>query len=161
MTETNVKVGDYVKLLKKEEDTFGTIRFIGDVEFATGTWVGIELDKPSGKNDGSVKGFRYFQCEPLFGSFVRPDAVELHERKNGNIENNGSYVEKEKLEKEKIENERIEKERLEKERLEKERIEKERFEKERIEKEHFEKERIEKERIQERIENERIEKEKN
>lgn len=27
----------------------------------------------TGKNDGSVKGVRYFACKPRFGSFVRPD----------------------------------------------------------------------------------------
>ncbi|KAJ3215541.1 hypothetical protein HK099_006307 [Clydaea vesicula] len=49
----------------------GVIRFVGETSFQTGIWVGVELDSPNGKNDGSVKGERYFTCEPLFGMFVR------------------------------------------------------------------------------------------
>lgn len=27
----------------------GTIKFVGNVQFANGTWVGVELDQPEGK----------------------------------------------------------------------------------------------------------------
>ena len=33
-----------------------------------------------GKNDGSVKGVRYFSCAPKHGKFVRPDKVMLDKR---------------------------------------------------------------------------------
>jgi dynactin complex subunit len=36
-------------------------RFCGTTEFATGMWAGIELDTQDGKNDGTVRGIRYFR----------------------------------------------------------------------------------------------------
>ncbi|KAJ7382842.1 Kinesin-like protein kif13b [Desmophyllum pertusum] len=53
----------------------GRIRYIGPTDFAPGVWIGVELDTPSGKNDGSVSGQRYFACKPRYGSFVRPEKV--------------------------------------------------------------------------------------
>lgn len=66
----------------------GTIRFIGTTQFSNGVWVGIELDQPEGKNDGSIGGIRYFECvassskqyqidnDSLYGLFVRPNSVK-------------------------------------------------------------------------------------
>uniref|UniRef100_A0AAY5KYN8 Kinesin family member 13Ba n=1 Tax=Esox lucius TaxID=8010 RepID=A0AAY5KYN8_ESOLU len=53
----------------------GTVRYVGSTEFAEGLWVGVELDSPSGKNDGSVAGHYYFRCNPGYGVLVRPDRV--------------------------------------------------------------------------------------
>lgn len=47
------------------------IQFIGETKFAPGEWAGIVLDDLSGKNDGSVGGVRYFQCQPKKGVFSR------------------------------------------------------------------------------------------
>lgn len=59
----------------------GTIRFVGSTQFETGQWVGIELDLPQGKNDGSVRGVQYFTCEKqspdgAYGLFVRPNILK-------------------------------------------------------------------------------------
>lgn len=49
----------------------GHIAYIGETQFAAGEWAGVVLDNPEGKNDGSVQGVRYFQCEPKRGVFSR------------------------------------------------------------------------------------------
>ena len=49
----------------------GVIAFIGETQFAPGEWAGVALDEPVGKNDGSVAGVHYFQCEVNKGVFSR------------------------------------------------------------------------------------------
>ena len=59
-------------------DKRGTVRYVGKVpEAQPGWWVGVELDEPLGKNDGSLKGVAYFHCEANYGTFARPSTVEL------------------------------------------------------------------------------------
>ncbi|XP_064163440.1 CAP-Gly domain-containing linker protein 1-like isoform X2 [Anguilla rostrata] len=53
----------------------GFVRFVGETQFAPGQWAGIVLDDPIGKNDGSVAGVRYFQCEDQRGIFTRPSKL--------------------------------------------------------------------------------------
>ncbi|XP_031557879.1 CAP-Gly domain-containing linker protein 3-like isoform X2 [Actinia tenebrosa] len=50
----------------------GVVRYIGTVDFADGLWLGVEMRKPVGKNDGSVNEKRYFTCKPSYGLMVRP-----------------------------------------------------------------------------------------
>ncbi|XP_061603679.1 CAP-Gly domain-containing linker protein 1 isoform X1 [Phyllopteryx taeniolatus] len=50
----------------------GHVQFVGSTQFAPGQWAGIVLDEPIGKNDGSVAGVRYFQCDDGRGIFTRP-----------------------------------------------------------------------------------------
>ncbi|SCV02531.1 LAME_0H02454g1_1 [Lachancea meyersii CBS 8951] len=56
----------------------GTVKFVGETEFAKGVWCGIELNDKSGKNDGSVNGIRYFETVKkggFYGLFARLEAV--------------------------------------------------------------------------------------
>ena len=55
----------------------GFVRFIGPTKFAHGTWIGVELEQPYGKNDGALKGIRYFRCPENKGVFVKPDKLTL------------------------------------------------------------------------------------
>lgn len=45
----------------------GTLRFCGSTDFSGGLWAGVELDRPEGKNDGSVAGVQYFTCRMKHG----------------------------------------------------------------------------------------------
>lgn len=57
----------------------GTIAYVGEVPEITGSvgaWIGITLDEPTGKNNGSINGKQYFTCNDKHGVFVRPERVE-------------------------------------------------------------------------------------
>ncbi|WAR62788.1 hypothetical protein PtB15_15B376 [Puccinia triticina] len=44
--------------------SWDTLRFVGPADFNQKHlfWIGVELDKPSRKNNGSVDGYCYFTC---------------------------------------------------------------------------------------------------
>lgn len=60
-----------------DKQLYGFVRYIGKIDKVKGIWIGIELDEPYGKNDGSVKGKYYFHCEPQCGVFARSHQVSL------------------------------------------------------------------------------------
>ena len=53
----------------------GEIKFVGELEGKTGEMVGIALDEPTGKHDGTFEGKKYFSCLPKCGILVRPSQV--------------------------------------------------------------------------------------
>ncbi|XP_033209116.1 kinesin-like protein KIF13A [Belonocnema kinseyi] len=53
----------------------GVVAYIGPTEFASGNWIGVELDTPTGRNDGAVSGHRYFSCRSKCGIFVKCDKL--------------------------------------------------------------------------------------
>ena len=54
----------------------GILKYTGRTHFADGEWSGILLDEPYGKNDGSVRGVRYFRCRNKHGIFVHSHKVK-------------------------------------------------------------------------------------
>ncbi|XP_041947705.1 CAP-Gly domain-containing linker protein 2 isoform X3 [Alosa sapidissima] len=53
----------------------GVIAYLGETQFAPGQWAGVVLNDLVGKNDGSVGGVRYFECQALQGIFTRPSKL--------------------------------------------------------------------------------------
>ena len=73
-TIAQFEIGQTVQL---QDGRMGIVRYTGETRFSTGTWVGVELSSPTGKNDGSVQGERYFQCPSNHGIFVRSSALSV------------------------------------------------------------------------------------
>jgi len=71
-----IKVGDRCEVTVGGKR--GVIQYVGKIaQIAPGWFVGVQYDEPVGKNDGSLKGKRYFQCPPKYGGFLRPDKLSV------------------------------------------------------------------------------------
>ncbi|CRK92708.1 CLUMA_CG006254, isoform A [Clunio marinus] len=70
-------------VLIRPYSTSGVISFVGTTHFQSGIWVGVELDTPTGKNDGTVHDIQYFSCRPKHGIFVRADKLIQDKRGRG------------------------------------------------------------------------------
>ncbi|CAM9252620.1 unnamed protein product [Ectocarpus sp. 12 AP-2014] len=83
--------------LQGQKKRAAVVRYVGETQFATGVWVGVELSPdadPPGNNDGSVRGVSYFKCPPLCGVFAKPDMFELlEEEEEGEGDADGDDVE--------------------------------------------------------------------
>ncbi|XP_067625084.1 restin homolog isoform X3 [Eurosta solidaginis] len=75
--KNGLTVGDRVIVSSGFGSRPGILRYLGETQFAVGNWCGVELDEPSGKNDGSVDGVKYFECKPKYGVFVPIAKVSL------------------------------------------------------------------------------------
>lgn len=70
------KVGN--RVIVDPGERLGEIKYIGKIEeIAPGYWIGVMYDDPVGKNDGSIKGTRCFECAHDHGGFLRPDHIRI------------------------------------------------------------------------------------
>ncbi|KAH8593348.1 CAP-Gly domain-containing protein [Bisporella sp. PMI_857] len=68
-----------------EDAKRGEVMYVGEVPEipgGAGNWIGVRLDEPVGKNDGTLKGKRYWGNEgdndgAKYGVFVRPERIEV------------------------------------------------------------------------------------
>ncbi|ESO02289.1 hypothetical protein HELRODRAFT_188652 [Helobdella robusta] len=72
-TSSDIEVNDRVLVAGKK---MGTVRYVGETEFAPGLWYGIELYRPIGRNNGSVDGVQYFSCPANHGVFAPPFRIQ-------------------------------------------------------------------------------------
>uniref|UniRef100_A0A0K8TT97 Putative cytoskeleton-associated protein n=1 Tax=Tabanus bromius TaxID=304241 RepID=A0A0K8TT97_TABBR len=72
-----IAVGDRVIVSSGLGSRAGILKYVGETKFAQGNWCGVQLDEPTGKNDGSVDGVKYFECPPKYGIFVPISKVSL------------------------------------------------------------------------------------
>lgn len=62
MSEPKLRVGQRVEISGK--NVRGEVAYVGMTSFATGKWVGVVLNEPKGKNNGTVQGTTYFSVSP-------------------------------------------------------------------------------------------------
>ncbi|KAJ0169858.1 hypothetical protein K1T71_014464 [Dendrolimus kikuchii] len=75
MSDKPLTLGQRVIVVGK--DVKGSVAYVGYPTFATGKWIGVILDEPKGKNNGTVRGHAYFTCEENYGVFVRQTQIQL------------------------------------------------------------------------------------
>lgn len=91
ISQKGVKIGQRCRV-GRDDSRRGAVRFVGEVPGLGGSreagciWVGVELDEPLGRNDGSVsvemddgqhQVKRLFQTKDKYGVLARPDKVEV------------------------------------------------------------------------------------
>ncbi len=74
-------LGDRVEVTLPSPGTsvssLGTILFKGELAGMQGLFFGVALDSAVGKNDGTIKGVRYFDAQPNHGLFVKQGAKNV------------------------------------------------------------------------------------
>lgn len=72
-----ISVGDRCEVdLQDSGKERGVVMYVGKLDHRKGWYIGVKLDMPFGKNDGSAGGKRYFECEDGYGVFTWPKFVE-------------------------------------------------------------------------------------
>lgn len=83
----------------------GIVRYVGHLQGKEGEYVGIELYAPRGKNNGSVKGVKYFECPANHGVMAKLeealescqivqsfDNLDVSNANESKLSNSGSFL---------------------------------------------------------------------
>uniref|UniRef100_A0A3Q2TIL2 Ubiquitin carboxyl-terminal hydrolase CYLD n=1 Tax=Fundulus heteroclitus TaxID=8078 RepID=A0A3Q2TIL2_FUNHE len=78
-TDLSMSLNSVVEVTLGKGNSYGIIRWIGNLPDRTDVMVGLELEEDVGVSDGTFKGIRYFTCPPKRDLFVklkscRPDS---------------------------------------------------------------------------------------
>ncbi|XP_063371284.1 dynactin subunit 1 [Cydia amplana] len=85
-----LSLGQRVKVVGK--DVKGSVAYVGHPTFATGKWIGVILDEPKGKNNGTIRGHAYFTCDENYGVFVRQTQIQLLDGEHNPMETSTTSV---------------------------------------------------------------------
>ena len=77
LTYEDIKIGQRVEVLHKNEIFYGTVLYKGPIVGRHGIWLGIDLTTPDGDNDGTLKGRVYFRAPLNYGLFTTIDNIRL------------------------------------------------------------------------------------
>ncbi|XP_073970364.1 dynactin subunit 1-like isoform X3 [Rhodnius prolixus] len=75
MSTVSLQVGQRVEVTGKNIQ--GEVAYVGNTAFAPGKWIGIILDEPKGKNNGTVQNKFYFKCNENCGMFIRQSQLSI------------------------------------------------------------------------------------
>lgn len=68
----DITVGTLITFMGKK----GEVKYVGPFADREGTYVGIELEVPKGKNSGIIKGIKMFDCKENHGIFARIEDIQ-------------------------------------------------------------------------------------
>ncbi|RCI06326.1 Armadillo repeat-containing protein 4 [Rhizopus stolonifer] len=76
--QASYKIGQRVQLVNRPVVTIGTVMYVGKLSGDNNEiFLGLELDRSVGSNDGFLNGTRYFTTSPNRGIFVKPSQIAL------------------------------------------------------------------------------------
>ena len=96
-TVNHVHLGDRCQITAGRRR--GVVAWMGEISSlgSGGYWVGVRLDEPMGKHNGSFAGQTYFDAPPQHGTFVRGHHVECGDFPERDIFDNDSSSDEEEL----------------------------------------------------------------
>lgn len=81
----NIGLSIGCRVLVSGNKSAGVLRYYNETEFNTlfNMWAGVELDEPTGKNNGTIDGIEYFKCPDKHGLFTQLSKLKKEELTSG------------------------------------------------------------------------------